>query len=112
MRRSTGPARSSHYRQACEYRLTEWRSSRRAHPSRCRGGRSGCNRPSSLRELAGHFLVCAPSKVAIERQDYLRTPKLNGAVPIVGALGAGALLTRGPVLLQVGTAFVVPTDGQ
>ena len=34
---------------------------------------------------------------------------LNGAVPIVGAPGAGAL---GPVLLQVGIAFVVPTDGQ
>jgi hypothetical protein len=46
------------------------------------------------------------------RRDYLRTPELNGAVPIVGALGAGALLARGPVLFQVGTAFVVPTDGQ
>ena len=46
------------------------------------------------------------------RRDYLRTPELNGAVPIVGATGAGALLTRGPVLLQVGTAFVAPTDGQ
>lgn len=46
------------------------------------------------------------------RRDYLRTPELNGAVPIAGAPGAGALLTRGPVLLQVGTAFVVPTDGQ
>jgi hypothetical protein len=46
------------------------------------------------------------------RRDYLRTPELNGAEPIVGAPGAGALLTLGPVLLQVGTAFVVPTDGQ
>ena len=46
------------------------------------------------------------------RRDYLRTPELNGAVPIVGASGAGAPLTRGAVLLQVGTAFVVPTDGQ
>ncbi len=46
------------------------------------------------------------------RRDYLRTPELNGAVPMAGAPGAGALLTRGPVLLQVGTAFVVPTDGQ
>jgi hypothetical protein len=52
-----------------------------------------------------------PQKVAIET-DYLRTPELNGAAPIVGAAGAGALLARGPVLLQVGTAFVVPTDGQ
>jgi hypothetical protein len=42
-------------------------------------------------------------------RDYLRAPELNGAVPIVGAPGAGVL---GPVLLQVGTAFVVPTDGQ
>ena len=46
------------------------------------------------------------------RRGYLRTPELNGAVPIVGAPGAGALLTLGAVLLQVGTAFVVPTDGQ
>jgi hypothetical protein len=43
---------------------------------------------------------------------YRRPPELNGAVPIVGALGAGALRTLGPVLLQVGTAFVVPTNGQ
>ena len=68
-------------------------------------------RPSSLRELACHFLVCAPWNLGIET-DYLRTPELNGAVPIVGASGAGAPLTRGAVLLQVGTAFVVPTDGQ
>jgi hypothetical protein len=46
------------------------------------------------------------------RRDYLRTPELSGAAPIVGAPGAGVLLTPGPVLLQVGTAFVVPTDGQ
>jgi hypothetical protein len=46
------------------------------------------------------------------RRDYLRTPELNGAVPIVGGPGVGALLTPGPVLLQAGTAFVVPTDGQ
>ena len=46
------------------------------------------------------------------RRDYLRIPDLSGGAPIVGALGAGVLLTPGPVLLQVGTAFVVPTDGQ
>jgi hypothetical protein len=39
-----GPARSGHYRQACEYRLTEQRSSRTGRPRRCRGDRSGCNR--------------------------------------------------------------------
>jgi len=46
------------------------------------------------------------------RRDYLITAELNGAVPIVGAVGVGALRTAGMVLLQVGTAFVVPTDGQ
>ena len=39
-----GPARSGHYRQACEYRLTEWRSSRTARPRRCRGDRFDCIR--------------------------------------------------------------------
>jgi transposase len=34
MRRTTGPGRSGDYRQACEYRLTEQRSSRRAHSRR------------------------------------------------------------------------------
>ena len=71
-------------------------------------------------EAVEEFIPAGAAEVALDahpgrwplRRDYLRTPELNGAVPIVGAPGAGALLTRGPVLLQVGTAFVVPTDGQ
>jgi hypothetical protein len=80
---------------------------------RTRRGQSRGQRQSpshSLRELAT-FSYAHPRRWPW-RRDYLRTPELNGAVPIVGAPGAGALLTRGPVLLQVGTAFVVPTDGQ
>jgi hypothetical protein len=54
----------------------------------------------------GHSIIYASARFG---RDYLRAPELNGAVPIVGPLGAGVL---GPVLLQVGTAFVVPTDDQ
>ena len=52
----------------------------------------------------------APEQRTVSRgRDYPRIPELNRAVPIVGAL---PLRTLGPVLLQVGTSFVVPTDGQ
>jgi hypothetical protein len=44
--------------------------------------------------------------------DYLATPELDGTEPTIGAPGAPPLRTAGVVLLQVGTAFVVPTDGQ
>jgi len=44
-------------------------------------------------------------------RGYLRTPRLNGAIPTVGALGTGALRTGGMVLFQVGATFVVP-NGQ
>jgi hypothetical protein len=46
----------------------------------------------------------------IRERNYLIPPELSGAVPTVGVLGA--VRTAGVVLLQVGTAFVVPTDGQ
>jgi hypothetical protein len=46
------------------------------------------------------------------RRDYLLLTDPTGAVPAVGALGANPLRASGVVLLQVGTAFVVPTDGQ
>jgi hypothetical protein len=47
---------------------------------------------------ARHLFVDDPLRGPIVRarireRNYLRTPELNGAVPILGALGAGALRT-------------------
>jgi hypothetical protein len=53
--------------------------------------------------------IHGPANQLARRRDsfHLRTPERNGAIPTVGALGV-----EGLVLLHVGTAFVVPTDGQ
>ena len=82
------------------------------------GGRAEANQEANAKAHRIEFTPRAGWPLSrmrtLERRDYLRTPELSGAAPIVGAPGAGVPLTPGPVLvlLQVGTAFVVPTDGQ